>query len=134
MICIGRETSTGDMTGLYIAGRNTFYDEIIKAAGGMNAYRDTTIAYPQLSAEGIIHINPEVIIDLSACMQNDPAKTSELVRHWDRLRPVTAVKTGRVHCLSGTHALHPGPRYVQFLEELARLLHPEAFKGDRVHE
>ena len=134
MICIGRDTSTGAMSGIYIAGRGNFYDEIIKAAGGMNAYRDTTIAYPQLSAEGIIHINPDIIIDLSACMQNYPEKISDLARHWDRLRPVTAVQTGRVHCLSGTYSLRPGPRYVQFLEELARLLHPEVFKGDAFNE
>jgi len=43
---------------------------------------------------------------------------------WDRLR---AVKEGRVHCFPEDLYGRPGPRLVEGLERLARVVHPEVF-------
>jgi iron complex transport system substrate-binding protein len=37
LICIGRNFGTGNLEDVYFAGRNTFYDELIITAGGINA-------------------------------------------------------------------------------------------------
>lgn len=129
LVCIGRDTETGKLSGMYMAGRQGFYHELIESAGGINANEDETVAYPQLSAEGVIRVNPDVIVDLVSHIKPGANPPAQIIRQWDRLSPVTAVQEGRVYAIVGNHALRPGPRYVQFLEQLARLLHPEAFAG-----
>jgi iron complex transport system substrate-binding protein len=130
LICIGRDTQTGQLAGMYIAGRHEYFDEVLELAGGVNAYRDERVAYPQVSAEGIISLNPDVIVDLVGELNPEGKTATEIATQWDRLRPVQAVRHDKVHVIVGDHALRPGPRYVRFVEELARLLHPEAFAED----
>jgi iron complex transport system substrate-binding protein len=130
LVCIGRDTDTGQLAGMYMAGRHDFYDEMIEMAGGVNAYRDETVKYPQLSAEGIIQLNPDVIVDLVSELKPDGPAAKAIAAQWDVLHPVEAVRQDRVYVVAGQYALRPGPRYVRFLEELARLLHPEAFARD----
>jgi iron complex transport system substrate-binding protein len=127
LVCIGRDTDTGQLSGMYMAGRHDFYDEMVEMAGGVNAYRDEAVKYPQLSAEGVIQLDPQVIVDLVSELDPEGPSPAMIARQWDVLHPVEAVRTDRVYVVAGQHALRPGPRYVQFLEELARLLHPEAF-------
>lgn len=133
LLCIGRDAESGQLAGMYFAGRNGFYGEIIEMAGGVNAYQDTGVTYPQLSAEGVIQLNPDVIVDLASDM-NACGKAPQIAAQWDSLRTVNAVRGKRVHVIAGNHALRPGPRYAQFLEELARLLHPECFAKEPARE
>jgi iron complex transport system substrate-binding protein len=128
LISIGRDMKAGGLASFYTAGRNGFYDEIIGLAGGVNAYGDEKVPYPQLSAEGVIRLNPDVIIDLVSDMKPLGMGPEDVAAQWDRLRTVAAVRKGRVHVIEGYHALRPGPRYFLFLEQLARLLHPEIFE------
>jgi iron complex transport system substrate-binding protein len=44
------------------------------------------------------------------------------------LHPSPAVLAGKVYKLNDDHLVRPGPRAVDGLEEMARALHPEAFK------
>jgi iron complex transport system substrate-binding protein len=128
LICIGRDTESGQLAGLQVAGRNGFYDEIIQAAGGVNAYSDESVAYPQLSAESVVKLNPNVIVDLVNRIRPGGRTAVEITRQWDPISIVAAVRRHRVHVIVGNHALRPGPRYIEFLGELARLLHPQAFR------
>jgi iron complex transport system substrate-binding protein len=135
LICIGRDTRSGRLSGMYMAGRHGFYDEIIQMAGGVNAYDNEPVAYPQVSAEGVLQMNPDVIVDLVSPMIDPGEKAREdIEKQWRQLRMVAAVRTGRVHAVVGIHALRPGPRYAEFLEQLARLLHPDAFPKDDTDE
>jgi iron complex transport system substrate-binding protein len=134
LVCIGRDTGSGQLAGMYMAGHEGFYNEIIDLAGGVNACRDEQVPYPQLSAEGVIRLNPEVIVDLVSNMNPAEKSTAEIRKQWNRLRTVTAVRKERVHVIVGNHALRPGPRYVEFLKQLARLLHPGAFAGETPDE
>jgi iron complex transport system substrate-binding protein len=130
LVCIGRDTDSGQLTGLYAAGRNGFHDRVIELAGGQNVCADKAVAYPQLSAEGILQLNPEVIIDLVSRMNPGQPPAETITRQWAQLGTVDAVRHHRVYVIRGDHALRPGPRYIEFLEQLARLLHPEAFTGE----
>ena len=130
LMCIGRNMELGDLSGIYVAGRGSFHDEILEAAGGVNVCGEDMIAYPQISAEGVITLDPEIIVDLVGGTLPLNATMNEIVRQWDQLHVVCAVKENRVYALAGDHALRPGPRYVEFLEELAALLHPDVFRED----
>jgi len=46
---------------------------------------------------------------------------------WATLAGVPAVRNGRIHFLSGSHLVVPGPRLIQGAEDFARVLHPELF-------
>ena len=130
LICVGRDTESGQLAGMYMAGRKGFYDEIIELGGGLNAYRDEKVPYPQLSAEGVIQLNPDVIIDLVSEINPKGKTPKEIAAQWNQLRTVAAVREQRVHVIVGSYALRPGPRYVGFLHDLARLVHPECLKED----
>jgi iron complex transport system substrate-binding protein len=130
LVCIGRDPESGLLTGMYMAGRNRFYDEIIELAGGINVCEDEKVAYPQLSAEGVIQLNPDVIVDLVSRIKPVSKAPEEIIRQWDTLRVVTAVRKGRVYAIVGNHALRPGPRYIEFPEHMASLLHPHVYSND----
>ena len=134
LVCVGRDMESGRLSGMYVAGRHGYYNEIVEAAGGVNVYTDEAVAYPQVSAEGVIELNPDVIIDLVSMIKPHGKTADEMASQWMSLHTVNAVSKGRVHVIVGNHALRPGPRYIQFLEETARLLHPDAFPRETSHE
>ena len=125
MICIERSLGTGRIENVYIAGRNTFYDELIQYAGGKNAFDNDKIAYPVLSAEGIIHLNPDFIFDLVPQIDQTGLTESMLVKEWDSLGHLDAVQQNHVYVITSDYAVIPGPRFILFLEKLARTIHPE---------
>ncbi|MBI2302425.1 MAG: ABC transporter substrate-binding protein, partial [Armatimonadetes bacterium] len=127
LLCVGRDTASGQLAGMSIAGAHTYYDEIIRAAGGTNACTDTTVTYPEFSAEGVLQTDPGVIVDLIGMLSTDGRPAAQIAGQWDPLRAVAAVRQRQVYVIAGSHALRPGPRYPQLLEELGRLLHPQAF-------
>lgn len=125
MVVINRDTGSGRLSGMFIAGKDGFFDELISLAGGENACTDFHVSFPQISAEGVLKLDPDVIIDLVSLLDPDTQDPKILKQQWDILNAVQAVRDGRVHVISGDHALRPGPRYIDFLEQLAVTLHPD---------
>ena len=78
-----------------------------------------------VSAEGLLHLAPEVVIDLAPECADDPRKRDELARAWRRHDGVPAVHAGRVHVVTDDTLLIPGPRFVETLEFLASILDAE---------
>jgi len=128
LVSVGRTLGSGTLTDVYIAGAGTYYEELIGLAGGTNAYVGGDIAYPLMSAEGILHLDPDVIVDLVPDMEDAGYKQAAVMRAWDSVPKVAAVRNERVHLLTGSHAVVPGPRFILLLEDLANILHPEVFK------
>jgi ABC-type Fe3+-hydroxamate transport system substrate-binding protein len=60
MIAMGRNMGSNNLGDVYIAGRTTFYDDLIRMAGGVNVYTGD-IPIPAVSKEGIAELNPEVM-------------------------------------------------------------------------
>ena len=126
LISVGRNPGTGSLEDVYCAGRNTLYDELITCAGAVNAYDGHTIAYPVLSAEGLYHLNPDIIIDLIPDIDSRGLNKTAVIDDWQSIKGVAAVKNNRVHVLSSDYAVIPGLRFILFLEDMARLIHPDA--------
>jgi ABC-type Fe3+-hydroxamate transport system substrate-binding protein len=53
------------------------------------------------------------------------AHESHLRQQWAELSDIPAVRNNRLYFLSDDNALIPSPRYVQFIEKVAALLHPD---------
>ncbi len=116
LLCVDRsDQGCGKISGAYAAGTGTFYNDLLKNAGMENVLGPSTIAYPQLSIEGIITLQPDVIIDIAMRPRSgDPEKTR---KDWQSLPMVPAVKNNRVFCLEGDYLTIPGPRIRQTLND-----------------
>jgi len=102
-------------------GRDTFLDELLTLAGGINIAGRASQSWPRLSIEYIIATAPDVILD--GQMGSDPASPRTF---WSRYPAIPAVREHRVYGYPQDPVLHPGPRVWQSLELLAAMIHPEA--------
>jgi len=80
-------------------------------------------AWPKYSAESALAAKPEAIILPTGGSMG--AANSAVT---DALRQSPAALAGRVYKINDDHLARPGPRIVDGLEEIARALHPDAFK------
>ncbi|MBW1646449.1 MAG: cobalamin-binding protein [Deltaproteobacteria bacterium] len=104
----------------------TFAADLIGRAGGILVTRDNPVLYPRYSVERVIADNPQVII-ISSMSPNTNYR--RLVATWKRWRSIAAVRDNRVFVIDADLVDRASPRIVQGLEQIARLLHPEAFAG-----
>lgn len=113
-----------DWRPLVAAGPDTFPDAVLRLAGGVNPAQGTG-KYPKLSVEGLLGIDPDVVIDGSAGAYSE--SPAELARSIPGLEALRAAKAGKLFKLEGSAALRPGPRIGEGAAQIARMLHPEAF-------
>ena len=130
LVSVGRDNTSKRLGMVYVAGPSTFYSEVIQLAGGKNAIEEGG-GYPQLSIEGLIRINPDVIIDLVGEQKASGLSPETIRTQWETLGGVNAVKSKRIYVISDNYALHPGPRFPQLVETFAKQIHPEASWGVR---
>lgn len=124
LVAVGRDVYSETIREVFIAGNRGWYTELIRLAGGVNAYGGE-LAFPAVSAEGILQMAPDVIIEMTGATRPDFHKGSAMAA-WEALKQVPAVREGRVHFFREDFAVIPGPRVAQLLERLARTLHPDA--------
>ncbi|HVA92704.1 MAG TPA: cobalamin-binding protein [Chloroflexota bacterium] len=105
---------------LYTVGHGSFMDSLITMAGGDNIAAGVNNPYPQLSAEALLADNPQVILLGDAAYGITVASVSARPG-WSA---ISAVEHHRVYPFNDDLASRPGPRIVDGLEQLARLLHP----------
>ena len=107
---------------LQSAGPRTFIHELIVLAGGTNIAADSVTNWPQFSLETVMERDPDVILTPSA-------HGVEEIRTGQRSswRGISAVRQGRVHLVDQDQIARPGPRLIDTLERIARLLHPDLF-------
>jgi iron complex transport system substrate-binding protein len=115
-----------DLNNPWTAGPGSFVDSLINMAGGENVAAKAVAPWVQFSIEQVVNADPEVII-LPAKHGTAFTMPQELQGHpaW---RQTTAVKQGRIHTIDSDLVDRSGPRIVQGLEEIAKILHPELFE------
>jgi len=106
---------------LTTVGRDSFVDELITLAGGINIASDTKKAYSYFSPEQVIKRNPDCII-LTYMANEKPIETVSRRLGWQE---INAVKTKRVYNdINSDLLLRSGPRLVDGLKELHERLYP----------
>jgi len=125
MVAIERRLGTGRLENVYTAGPGGYFDALIDMAGGQNACQEGKVRTPLVSAEGILGMNPQVVIELVSERTAPGYTDAQILADWQQLPQIEAVKTERVHVVREDFAFIPGPRFVLLVEKLARLLHPE---------
>jgi len=115
----------GYITEINAIGRDGFFSELIEIAGGQNVY-EGHLAFPRLSREAIMFLNPEVIIDI--IYQWD--ELEGVRKDWSSLASVRAIERDRLYFLTDENDTVPGPRIYLTLEKLSRAFHPETGAGE----
>ena len=100
---------------LVVAGPGGFGDQLLADAGALNVARDAASPYPVYSVERVVQSQPELVLDAA----NTAAGK-------DRIRSLPGLHEARWAEVSGQSLMHPGPALGRGLEELFRLVHPEA--------
>ena len=108
---------------LYTAGHDSFVTDLLQRAGADSVTADVPGAWPKYSAESALAAKPEaIILPTGGSMGNGNANVAEALKN------SPAVRQGRVYKINDDHLVRPGPRAVDGLEEMAKALHPDAFK------
>ncbi|UCH88810.1 MAG: ABC transporter substrate-binding protein [Thermoplasmata archaeon] len=97
----------------WVACENTYVDDIITKAGGMNIISGYE-GFIQVSLETIVDENPDIII----CSQNDafPTPTRETILADPVLKELDAVEAGEIYDVNADIVERPGPRITEGLE------------------
>ena len=112
---------------LMTVGGGTFIDTLITMAGGRNIARGVSLPYPRFSMEGVLSNAPEVIV-VSSMAEKEGSKA--VLKKWGQWKEIPAVRSGEIHFINPDLIHRAGPRIVDGLEELARMIHPERFARD----
>jgi len=113
---------------MYASGGVGFLNDILEAAGGTNVFADFELESVQPSQETLLTRAPQVIIEIRSGRSDAATDVLGERSAWSPLASIPAVRNGRIHFLSGAQYVVPGPRVGLAAEQLARMLHPEAFK------
>jgi iron complex transport system substrate-binding protein len=109
---------------IYTAGEGSFLASLVDIAGGEPITGDAVST--AISLEELVAADPELILLGDATY--DPTITPQSVAARPGWEAMTAVREGRVLVVADDILItRPGPRIVDGLESLARLIHPDAF-------
>jgi iron complex transport system substrate-binding protein len=117
------ELDATDPSKPFTAGKGTFITQLIDRAGGYNIASELD-GYPQLSLEQVVAADPAFIILGDARYGVSPESIAQRPG-WENL---SAVRNGKIFPFNDDLVSRPGPRLVDALEELAKLLRPELFE------
>jgi iron complex transport system substrate-binding protein len=106
---------------LIVPARGVLVTELLTLAGAASVTANAGDGYPRYSVEAAIASAPEIIVLAS----RDGAQAALAREKWQRFTALPAVKAGRVYAVSADAMHRYGPRVVDGLEQLARLIHPE---------
>jgi iron complex transport system substrate-binding protein len=110
---------------LITAGSQTFIADVIARAGGASISNDLRGEWPRLSLEEVLRRDPDVILFPKTESFSPGLDEFQSLPGWKDLR---AVKGRRLFFVSET-IMHPSPRLVDALEEVAGILHPAEKSG-----
>jgi iron complex transport system substrate-binding protein len=118
------ELDATDPQNPYTVGAGTFIDTIISMAGGYNIGSVLEGEYAPISSEEIIAQNPQIILLADAPYGITPESVAARAG-WD---VISAVMSGALYEFDPFLVSVPGPRLVDGLEAMAKIIHPEVFE------
>jgi iron complex transport system substrate-binding protein len=129
LLSVGRQA--GRLGEITAAGHGTFLDELLVRLGAENVFADSPTLYPQVGMEELVARRPDVVVELRTDSLT-PEQTAAIVRDWQALPTLPAVRNGRVEVIAGDSVLIPGPRLPRFYRQLRdALLRARAPQGGR---
>ena len=113
LIIVGR--TPGLLTNLIGVSVGSYLGELLEIAGGKNVLDQSTPAYPHISMETVVRLDPDVILDSSFMGEAEPARLKD---PWMAHAELKAVQKGQVFGMASEPIMTPGPRVVESVEIL----------------
>jgi iron complex transport system substrate-binding protein len=110
--------------GLWTCGGESYLNDILVRAKGINIAGRIPRTWLQLNREQLIHENPDVII-VMAKDETRFLQAKERLQADSRLHEVNAIAKNKIYFIDEDIASRFGPRLLDALLEIARLLHPQ---------
>ena len=104
-----------DKDSLYTIGKESFITDLTERAGGESVTKAVATAYPKISKETALALNPDAIILSESANNLEPNEV---------FKNSNAVKNGKVFKINADIISRPSPRLVDALEQIASYLHP----------
>lgn len=117
LLVFGREP--GSLRNIHASGGYGFLADLVTIAGGNNVLADAARESVQVGTEMLLQLGPEVIIELEYGAAG-PGRRS--AADWQPLAALPAVRSGRIHVLTGDEFVVPGPRVVEALRRIASII------------
>lgn len=108
---------------IFTTGKNTFMHEMLESIQAINVAEEED-GWVQFTEEEIVNLNPEVIITTYGYYIDNPENEVYSRDGWGE---VPAVKNEQVFDVNNDTVTRPGPRLIEGVETLAKLIYPEVF-------
>jgi len=109
----------------YTSGSDNRIHELLVSAGGTNIFQDQSGISITVSLEAVIQANPQVMI--AGAKMGGAVAAFEFLKTDERLSELDASINNRVYEINVDTVSRYGPRLVDALEEMARMIQPEIF-------
>ncbi|MCK9492216.1 MAG: helical backbone metal receptor [Sulfurimonas sp.] len=116
MIVYGLKEDLSSAT--YIAGRDIFFNDIIKLCANTNAYTANSNKQPVLSYENIIALNPDQIIILHSLATESGVDVEKALKAWHKL-PTNASKNKNISVVDDDYLHIPSHRIALTIKRLS---------------
>ncbi|WP_345975615.1 helical backbone metal receptor [Sulfurimonas sp. HSL3-7] len=111
--------ASGIDKGVYVAGHNLYFEEILHLCGAENAYKESFNAQPVLKAEGLIATDPDTVLLLFGPL--DRFDADAVMRSWQRL-PLKAVRSGSIKIIQSDYLLIPSHRVAKSIKTICEAI------------
>jgi iron complex transport system substrate-binding protein len=118
------ELDGSDPSKPWTTGPQTYMDQLLALAGGQNAAHGLSSQWAQISQEELLVQNPDIILLGDGAYGTTIDQVAKRTG-WDVMK---AVKDGKIFTLDDNLISRPGPRMVDGLETIVKIIHPELFK------
>ncbi|WP_335869901.1 ABC transporter substrate-binding protein [Bacillus sp. 2205SS5-2] len=109
---------------IYTTGQGTFMHEMLESIQAENVAGDLE-GWVKLTEEEIVQLNPDVIVTTYGYYVDNPKEGVMARSGWSE---VPAIKDGEVYDVDSDTVTRPGPRLIEGVENLAKLIYPEVYK------
>ncbi|MDD3621276.1 MAG: helical backbone metal receptor [Methanofollis sp.] len=116
---------------VWVSGNNTFQDELIEIAGGVNAFSDLE-GWQIVTLEKVLTTDPDVIL-VNSGTGMDGGENDLIYRYFadePRFQDLKAVKEGRLYIVPSDVIDRGGPRIVDAIDAVAADIHPDHFGAE----
>ncbi|MCX5813354.1 MAG: helical backbone metal receptor [Proteobacteria bacterium] len=108
---------------LFAVTRDYFINDLIEFAGGVNIFKDAQSGL--VSREEVVRRNPDIVIITTMGITGEKEQKT-----WQQYRTINAVKNKNIYLVDSDRMCSPTPvSFVELLEDIVKILHPEAFEG-----
>ena len=111
----------------WTGGTNTYNDDTITRAGGINLPSLEFEGFQEIGDESIVAMDPHILLLSANEIRDNDARNVFLDN--PALSEVDAIKTGQVYSVQDTYLTTLSHWVVRGVEEVAKILHPDKFAG-----